>query len=215
MTRKADKLKRSELARDNAAEPKATTNPKASEHRAQMAVAASSNGASLGFEARLFETANGLRGNVDPAEYKHIVLGLVFLKYISDMFEEHRAKLQATPNADPEDRDEYTAENVFWVPTGARWPSIQAKAKAPDIGQRIDNAMAAIEKENSDKLRGVLPKEYANPKLDAARLGKLIDVVSTVGFRLRLLAVAGSWGAISHSLKCLPDSSRRCRLQLR
>lgn len=139
------------------------------------------NGANLGFEAQLFETANGLRGNVDAAEYKHIVLGLVFLKYISDMFEEHRAKLGATKGADPDDRDEYKAENVFWVPETARWPKIQSAAKTPKIGQMLDEAMIAIERENTD-LQGVLPKEYANPKLDPARLGRLIDVISGVGF---------------------------------
>ncbi|MHB1549575.1 MAG: type I restriction-modification system subunit M [Vulcanimicrobiaceae bacterium] len=143
---------------------------------------AKSNGGNVGFEAKLFKTADGLRGNVDAAEYKHIVLGLIFLKYISDMFEEHRAKLEATKGADPEDRDEYTADRVFWVPKSARWPAIQGKAKSPEIGTLLDDAMTAIEKENPRELRSVLPKEYANPKLDPSRLGKLIDVISSVGF---------------------------------
>jgi len=138
------------------------------------------HGANLGFEAELFETANGLRGNVDAAEYKHIVLGLIFLKYISDLFEEQFAKVQAD-GGDPEDRDEYTAHNVFWVPADARWNAIQANAKATDIGVRVDNSMAAIERENPS-LQGVLPKEYGKPSLDPARLGKLIDTIATIGF---------------------------------
>jgi type I restriction enzyme M protein len=165
----------------------APSNGKASKTKTSVAAKAAKaktngTGANLGFEKELFETANGLRGNVDPAEYKHIVLGLIFLKYISDIFEEHQAKVKTIPGADPEDRDEYKGDNVFWVPQSARWADIQAKAKSPKIGVLIDEAMVAIESENPADLRGVLPKDYANPKLDPARLGKLIDVISTVGF---------------------------------
>src|SRR5499427_1134517 len=106
----------------------------------------SSNGANLGFEQKLWQAADKLRGHMDAAEYKHVVLGLVFLKYISDAFEEHRKKLLATPGADPEDRDEYAADNVFWVPKEARWAGdsgLQAKAKQPTIGKLVDDAMVA------------------------------------------------------------------------
>jgi type I restriction enzyme M protein len=143
----------------------------------------SGNGANVGFEKELFETANGLRGNVDPGEYKHIVLGLIFLKYISDLFEAHREHLKTIPGANLEDRDEYTGDRVFWVPKGGRWQNIQANAKSPNLGVLVDDAMVAIEKENAAELQGVLPKDYANPKLDPARLGKLIDVISGVTFR--------------------------------
>src|SRR5262249_35530564 len=121
------------------------------------------SGASLGFEEKLWQAADKLRGHMDAAEYKHVVLGLVFLKYISDAFAEHRQKLLATPGADPEDRDEYAADNVFWVPKEARWQGVgglQAKAKQPTIGKLVDDAMVAIEKENLS-LKGVLPKDYA------------------------------------------------------
>jgi type I restriction enzyme M protein len=141
------------------------------------------NGASLGFEEKLWQAADKLRGHMDAAEYKHVVLGLVFLKYISDAFEEHRRKLLATPGADPEDRDEYAADNVFWVPKEARWAGdsgLQAKAKQPTVGKLVDDAMVAIEKENPS-LKGVLPKDYARPTLDKTRLGELIDLVSTIG----------------------------------
>jgi type I restriction enzyme M protein len=141
------------------------------------------NGASLGFEEKLWQAADKLRGHVDAAEYKHVVLGLVFLKYISDSFEEHRQKLLATAGAGPEDRDEYAADNVFWVPKEARWAGgegLQAKAKQPTVGKLVDDAMVAIEKENPS-LKGVLPKDYARPTLDKTRLGELIDLVSTIG----------------------------------
>src|SRR4030067_3728297 len=93
----------------------------------------SSNGANLGFEEKLWQAADKLRGNIDPAEYKNVVLGLIFLKYISDAFQEHYQKLKSEPHADPEDRDEYTAENIFWVPKAARWKHLQDKAKQPTI----------------------------------------------------------------------------------
>lgn len=121
---------------------------------------------------------------MDAAEYKHVVLGLIFLKYISDAFEEHHATLLAGKGdyagADPEDPDEYKALNVFWVPPGARWAYLQNSAKQPEIGKIIDDAMVAIERDNP-RLKGVLPKEYARPALDKHRLGELIDLIGTIG----------------------------------
>jgi len=117
---------------------------------------------------------------MDAADYKHVVLGLIFLKYISDAFQEHFEKLKKEPHADPEDRDEYTAENIFWVPKAARWPHLQGNAKQPTIGKLIDEAMLAIEKQNPS-LKGVLPKDYARESLDKHRLGELIDLIGTIG----------------------------------
>jgi type I restriction enzyme M protein len=138
------------------------------------------NGANLGFEATMWAAADKLRGNMDAAEYKHVVLGLIFLKYISDAFEEIHAKLQNEPGADPEDRDEYLAANIFWVPKEARWSHIQSTAKRPEIGRNIDDAMTAIERDNPS-LKTVLPKDYARPALDKQRVGELIDLISTIG----------------------------------
>jgi type I restriction enzyme M protein len=111
--------------------------------------------------------ADALRGSMDAAEYKHVVLGLIFLKYISDAFEEQHAKLEAEKpqGADPEDPDEYRALNIFWVPPEARWSHLKAQAKQPTIGQLVDDAMAGIERDNPS-LKGVLPKDYARPALD-------------------------------------------------
>ncbi|HET7613386.1 MAG TPA: class I SAM-dependent DNA methyltransferase [Gemmatimonadaceae bacterium] len=134
----------------------------------------------LGFEATLWAAADKLRGNLDSGEYKHVVLGLIFLKYISDAFDEARAQVAADPEGDPEDRDEYLSRNVFWVPLAARWEFLQAKAKDPDIGKLLDDAMDAIEHDNP-RLKGVLPKDYARPALDKRRLGELIDLIGTVG----------------------------------
>jgi len=139
--------------------------------------------AHLGFEAKLWLAADKLRNNMDAAEYKHVVLGLIFLKYISDRFEEHRAKLESGEGdyagANPEDPDEYKAENVFWVPTEARWYHLQANARQPAIGKLVDDAMVAIERDNP-RLKGVLPKDYARPALDKHRLGELIDLIGTI-----------------------------------
>jgi type I restriction enzyme M protein len=137
------------------------------------------NGANLGFEEKLWAAADKLRSHMDAAEYKHVVLGLVFLKYISDAFQELFDRLSSDPHADPEDRDEYTAENVFWVPKEARWQHLQASAKQPTIGKLIDDAMVAIEKDNPT-LKGVLPKDHARPSLDKQRLGELIDLIGTI-----------------------------------
>ncbi len=143
-------------------------------------VAKASNGANLGFEQTLWKAADKLRGSMDPSEYKHVALGLLFLKYISDGFEELHTRLLADPDADPEDRDEYRAENIFWVPQKARWAYLQDNARQPEIGTLIDDAMLAIEKENPT-LKGVLPKDFARPSLDKTRLGELIDLLSSVG----------------------------------
>ena len=140
--------------------------------------------ANLGFEAKLWLAADKLRNNMDAAEYKHVVLGLIFLKYISDSFEEHHAKLVEGKGdyagANPEDPDEYRAENIFWVPPAARWSYLQNSAKQPTIGKIVDDAMVAIERDNP-RLKGVLPKDYARPALDKHRLGELIDLIGTIG----------------------------------
>lgn len=140
------------------------------------------NGANLGFESELWRAADALRSNMDAAEYKHVVLGLIFLKYISDAFEEQHARLEAErgQGADPEDPDEYRAVNIFWVPKEARWSHLKANAKQPTIGKIVDDAMLAIERDNPS-LKGVLPKDYAHPRLDKQRLGQLIDLVGNIG----------------------------------
>ena len=153
------------------------------------------NGATLGFEETLWSMADQMRGHMDPGEYKHVVLGLIFLKYISDAFAEHQERLQAW-TTDPEheyyvrdervryqvweDRDEYLAGNVFWVPREARWQRLQDNAKQPNIGELIDDAMVAIE-DNNPSLKGVLAKDYARPTLNKQRLGELIDLIGTIG----------------------------------
>ena len=127
--------------------------------------------ATVGYEAELWEMANTLRGSMDAAEYKHVVLGLIFLKYISDAFKERRAAILAEWGVDAaEDRDEYLAENIFWVPPEARWAHLKAQAKQPVIGQFVDDAMSRIERDNP-ALKDVLPKDYARPVLDKQRLG--------------------------------------------
>lgn len=131
------------------------------------------------FESALFKTADKLRKNIDAAEYKNVVLGLIFLKYISDSFQELFDKLSEDDFSDPEDRDEYIAENCFFVPKESRWAELQAKAKLPEIGVNIDDAMSAIEKENRE-LKNVLPKVYGKANLDKASLGQLIDVISDI-----------------------------------
>jgi type I restriction enzyme M protein len=153
------------------------------------------SGEPLGFEATLWAAADKLRGNLESAEYKHVVLGLIFLKYISDAFEERRALLAEAvkdPTSDYfiknpanyhrvlEDKDSYTAEGVFWVPPAARWDHLQAQAKQPSIGKLLDDAMDAVEVENPI-LKSVLPKDYGRPSLDKRRLGELIDLIGTIG----------------------------------
>ena len=151
---------------------------------AKTATPKNDSSATIGFEAKLWLTADKLRNNMDAGEYKHVVLGLIFLKYISDTFAEQRAKLLAGQGdyagANPEDPDEYKAENVFWVPAEARWSHLQANAKQAAIGKLVDDAMVAIERDNP-RLKGVLPKDYARPALDKHRLGELIDLIGTIG----------------------------------
>ena len=139
------------------------------------------NSATTGHEADLWRMADALRGSMDAAEYKHVVLGLIFLKYISDAFEEKHASLQGeqAQGADPEDQDEYRAENIFWVPPEARWSHLKAQARQPTIGQFVDDAMAGIERDNP-ALKDVLPKDYARPALDKSRLGQLIDMIGNI-----------------------------------
>lgn len=139
----------------------------------------SDNGGALGFEAELFKTADKLRGNMEPSDYKHVALGLIFLKYISDAFEARHAALLAEDADAAEDKDEYLADNVFWVPKEARWSHLQANAKQSSIGTLIDDAMRAIEKDN-ESLKGVLPKDYARPALNKVMLGELIDLISGI-----------------------------------
>ena len=151
------------------------------------------NGATLGFEQTLWQAADKMRGHMDPSEYKHVALGLIFLKYISDAFEERYQEIEhevERPESEwyvkepliryevMEDRDMYTMKNVFWVPKTARWRYLQERAKQPEIGKLIDDAMVAIERENPS-LKGVLPKDYARPALDKTRLGELIDLIGT------------------------------------
>jgi len=139
-------------------------------------------GAIPDIEAKLWAAADALRNNMDAAEYKHVVLGLIFLKYISDAFEEQHVRLDAERDqgADPEDPDEYRAVNIFWVPKEARWPYLKANAMQPNIGRLVDDAMMAIEGDNLS-LKGVLPKDYARPGLDKQRLGQLINLISNIG----------------------------------
>ena len=151
-----------------AKKPKATKKPQ------------SNSGAKLGFEAQMWQAADALRGSMDAAEYKHVVLGLIFLKYISDAFEERHAELesQKPQDADPEDRDEYRSQNIFWVPKEARWAKIQAAAKLPKIGQFLDDAMDAIERDNPS-LKGVLPRDYAAPPSTRADSDSLLTSSAT------------------------------------
>ena len=139
------------------------------------------NGATTGYEAELWRMADALRGSMDAAEYKHVVLGLIFLKYISDAFEEAYARLEAERDqgADPEEPDEYRAQSIFWVPPEARWSRLKAQAHQPTIGQLVDDAMTAIERDNP-ALKDVLPKDYARPALDKTRLGQLVDLISNI-----------------------------------
>ena len=138
------------------------------------------SGAPLGFEAELFKAADKLRGNMEPSDYKHVALGLIFLKHISDSFEARHSELLASEYPeDAEDTDVYLGDNIFWVPKEARWSHLQASAKKPTIGKIIDDAMLAIERVNPS-LKGVLPKEYARPALSAIMLGELIDLIANI-----------------------------------
>jgi type I restriction enzyme M protein len=177
--------------------PKADS-PTARRQAEKAAAQAKTPAGDLGFEADLFKAADKLRGNLEPSEYKHVALGLIFLKYISEAFETQHTRLSGEDYADPEDPEEYLAANVFWVPPEARWAHLQANAKRPeityidvttgrekksDIGGLIDNAMEAIEQANIKVLKDVLPKSYSRPQLDKTMLGELIDLFSNVDMR--------------------------------
>lgn len=153
----------------------------ASSKRAKAKANGAQRGSSavIGFEEKLWAAADTLRGSMDAAEYKGVVLGLIFLKYISDAFDELHQQLAADGESDPEDRDEYLSKRVFWVPESARWKKLQAAAKSEKIGTDLDKAMEAIERDNPS-LKGTLPKEYARPQLDKRRLGEVIDLISGV-----------------------------------
>ena len=133
------------------------------------------NTADLGFEKEIWKAADKMRGNIDASEYKSVVLGLIFLKYISDKFEARYQQLVNVGEGFEEDRDEYLAENIFYVPVEARWESIADKAHTPEIGTIIDDAMRAIEKENK-RLKDILPKNFARPELDKRRLGEVVEI---------------------------------------
>ena len=138
------------------------------------------NSATTGYESELWKMADMLRGSMDAAEYKHVALGLIFLKYISDAFEERHAEVLAEWGEDAaEDQDEYIAENIFWVPPVARWGHLKSQTRQPTIGRLIDDAMIAIEQDNP-ALKDVLPKDYARPALDKSRLGLVVDMVSNI-----------------------------------
>ena len=142
-------------------------------------MAKENNTTSIGFEDKIWQAADVLRGNLNAAEYEGVVLGLIFLKYISDRFEAKYQELKDDEYADPEDIDEYTSENVFFVPQGARWSVISAAAHTPQIGNVIDEALKLIE-QNNDRLKGILPKNFARPELDKRRLGDVVDLFTNI-----------------------------------
>ena len=137
------------------------------------------NTSNIGFEKQIWDAACVLRGNIDASEYKSVVLGLIFLKYISDRFEAKYNELVAEGDGFEEDKDEYTAENIFFVPENARWSAIAAAAHTPEIGAIIDEAMCSIEKENK-RLKDILPKNFARPELDKRRLGDVVDLFTNI-----------------------------------
>jgi type I restriction enzyme M protein len=183
-----------------ASESNAASPPQSTASKAQLRKPANNtstkgnrNGGDLGFEAEMFKAADKLRGNMEPSDYKHVALGLIFLKHISDSFEARHAELLEEYPEEAEDPDSYLAENIFWVPKEARWSNLRANARQPGIGKLIDEAMLAIEKVNPS-LKGVLPKEYARPALNAVMLGELIDLISGIALgesRVRARDVLG------------------------
>ena len=140
---------------------------------------AKQNTADIGFEKEIWKAADLLRGNLDASEYKSVVLGLIFLKYISDKFETKYQELVNNGEGFEEDRDEYMADNIFFVPQEARWSVVAKAAHTPEIGTIIDNAMRLIEKENL-RLKGILPKNFARPELDKRRLGDVVDLFTNI-----------------------------------
>lgn len=137
------------------------------------------NTAEIGFEKQIWHAADKLRGNIDASEYKNVVLGLIFLKYISDKFDQKYQHLVEEDEGFEEDRDEYASENIFFVPESARWKTIASAAHTPEIGKVIDEAMRQIEAENT-KLKGILPKNFARQELDKRRLGEVVDLFTNV-----------------------------------
>ncbi len=162
------------------APPLVPAKPKDRTPKVSVPARGNGNGANLGFEGELFKAADKLRGNMEPSDYKHVALGLIFLKHISDSFDAKHAALMAEGPEAAEDPDEYLADNIFWVPKEARWSHLQGKAKQPDIGKLVDEAMGAIEAKN-ESLKGVLPKDYARPALNKVMLGELIDLIAGIG----------------------------------
>ena len=156
-------------------------NAMTTKRRARQQTGSENSGATTGYESQLWQMADALRGSMDAAEYKHVVLGLLFLKYVSDAFEDLHTRLESgeVDYADPEDPEEYRAEEIFWVPEEARWSYLQPRAKEPTIGSLIDTAMSEIEKANP-VLKDVLPKDFARPALDSYSLGQLIDRFSGI-----------------------------------
>ena len=144
-----------------------------------MAKKKADNTAEIGFEQQIWSAADKLRGNIDASEYKNVVLGLIFLKYISDKFDQRHQELVEEGEGFEEDRDEYLAENIFFVPESARWATIAAAAHTPEVGKVIDEAMRQIEAEN-DKLKNILPKNFARQELDKRRLGEVVDLFTNV-----------------------------------
>ena len=155
--------------------------------------------ADIGFEKQIWNAACVLRGNMDASEYKNVVLGLIFLKYISDRFEAKYQELLEEGDGFEEDIDEYISEGIFFVPAGARWSEIAAKAHTPEIGVVIDDAMRAIEKENK-RLKDILPKNFARPELDKRRLGDVVDLFTNVKMIETFLA-----GPMSIAFRCLQN----------
>ena len=137
------------------------------------------NSADIGFEKEIWRAADKMRGNIDASEYKSVVLGLIFLKYISDKFEARYRELVEEAEGFEEDKDEYTVDNIFFVPESARWAKIAEAAHTPEIGTVIDNAMREIEKENK-RLKDILPKNFARPELDKRRLGEVVDLFTNI-----------------------------------
>lgn len=149
------------------------------------------NTAEIGFEEQIWSAADKLRGNIDASEYKNVVLGLIFLKYISDKFDQKYQELVEEGEGFEEDRDEYASENIFFVPESARWKTIAAAAHTPEIGKAIDEAMRQIEAENN-KLKGILPKNFARQELDKRRLGEVVDLFANVKMAERAIAATSS-----------------------
>ena len=143
---------------------------------------AKTNTADVGFEKQIWSAADKLRGSMDASEYKHVVLGLIFLKYISDRFEQRFNELVAEGYGMEEDKDEYTSQGIFWVPQDARWEVIASNAHTPEIGIKIDEAMRLIEKENT-RLKGILPKNFARPELDKQKLGDVVDLFTNINMK--------------------------------